>query len=350
MVATDQRPAERAYGATTAHEGEVADRRLGERAGSSAVREAFVENFTRRGELGAACCIYQDGEKVVDLWGGVRDRIERRAVARRHHGPRPLDDQGPRGDGHGAGALARLARLRRACLHLLARVRAGRQGAASRSASCSRIKPGCSRSTRRSIGRSSPISIASRRSWPGSGRRGSRASGRPITRSVSASTKASSCVGSILAHRSLGRFFDEEIAQPLGLEFYIGVPESIPDARLAPLEPPSLWKRLTGMPLALTLAAMNRRSVLYRSLIANPGTGFYVDPRHVVVRNLEVPSGGGVGTARAIAKAYGVFASGGRELGLRPETIEALRRRRSRRAMASSTSASAGRRSSRSGS
>jgi hypothetical protein len=38
------------------------------------VREAFVENFKLRGELGAACCIYQDGEKVVDLWGCLRDR------------------------------------------------------------------------------------------------------------------------------------------------------------------------------------------------------------------------------------------------------------------------------------
>jgi hypothetical protein len=26
--------------------------------GFEAVREAFVENFTRRNELGAACCIY----------------------------------------------------------------------------------------------------------------------------------------------------------------------------------------------------------------------------------------------------------------------------------------------------
>lgn len=39
------------------------------------VREAFIENFSHRGELGGACCIYQHGEKVVDLWGGVRDRI-----------------------------------------------------------------------------------------------------------------------------------------------------------------------------------------------------------------------------------------------------------------------------------
>jgi CubicO group peptidase (beta-lactamase class C family) len=70
---------------------------------------------------------------------------------------------------------------------------------------------------------------------------------------------------------------------------------------------------------------MNRRSVLHRSLVANPGTGFYVDPHRVVVRNLEVPSGGGVGTARAIARAYGVFASDGRQLGLSAETIEALK-------------------------
>jgi CubicO group peptidase (beta-lactamase class C family) len=126
-------------------------------------------------------------------------------------------------------------------------------------------------------------------------------------------------------HLSLGRFFDEEIARPLGLDFYIGLPEAIPDERLAPLEPPSLWKRFTGIPLPLVVAAMNRRSVLYRSLVANPGTTFYVDPHRVAVRSLEVPSGGGVGTARAIAKAYGVFASDGRELGLKPETIDALK-------------------------
>jgi CubicO group peptidase (beta-lactamase class C family) len=38
------------------------------------VRQAFIENFRRRGEIGAACSIYKDGASVVDLWGGVRDR------------------------------------------------------------------------------------------------------------------------------------------------------------------------------------------------------------------------------------------------------------------------------------
>ncbi len=42
--------------------------------GFEAVRAAFVENFTRRHELGAACCVYYRGEKVVDLWGGIRNK------------------------------------------------------------------------------------------------------------------------------------------------------------------------------------------------------------------------------------------------------------------------------------
>ena len=37
-----------------------------------------------------------------------------------------------------------------------------------------------------------------------------------------------------------------------------------------------------------------------------------------------MPSGGAVGTARAIAQAYGVFAAGGRALGLRPQTLDLL--------------------------
>ena len=41
--------------------------------GFEAVRDAFVDNFTERGELGGAVCVVVAGEVVVDLWGGVRD-------------------------------------------------------------------------------------------------------------------------------------------------------------------------------------------------------------------------------------------------------------------------------------
>src|SRR5262245_29407671 len=42
--------------------------------GFEAVRDAFTDNFARRHELGGACCIYRHGDKVVDLWGGVRNK------------------------------------------------------------------------------------------------------------------------------------------------------------------------------------------------------------------------------------------------------------------------------------
>ena len=42
--------------------------------GFEPVYTAFVENFTKRHELGGACCVYRNGEKLVDLWGGIRDQ------------------------------------------------------------------------------------------------------------------------------------------------------------------------------------------------------------------------------------------------------------------------------------
>lgn len=41
-----------------------------------AVREAFEKNFTR-GDLGASCAVTIEGELVVDLWGGHRDLARR---------------------------------------------------------------------------------------------------------------------------------------------------------------------------------------------------------------------------------------------------------------------------------
>jgi len=39
--------------------------------GFESMRQAFAANFERHGDVGAACCVYADGRKVVDLWGGV---------------------------------------------------------------------------------------------------------------------------------------------------------------------------------------------------------------------------------------------------------------------------------------
>jgi CubicO group peptidase (beta-lactamase class C family) len=50
--------------------------------GFEEVEAEFRRNFREQDELGAACAIYHEGEKVVDLWGGYRD-LERRLPCRR---------------------------------------------------------------------------------------------------------------------------------------------------------------------------------------------------------------------------------------------------------------------------
>ncbi len=292
--------------------------------GFEPVRQAFVENFTRRGELGGACCIYRHGEPVVDLWGGVRDRkscepwrantmvvvhsatkgLAAMVMALTHS--RGLLDYDERISTYWP-EFAQAGKAEITVRQLLAH-QAGLYG----------FDEPVDRDVIADLDRLAVVMARQRPLFPPGERQAYHA--------ITLGFYESEIVRRVdPAHRSLGRYFADEIAAPLELEFYIGLPRSIPDERLAPLEPPSLIERLTKVPLTLTVAAMNRRSVLYRSLIANPGTAFYVDRDHKVVRDLEVPSGGGVGTARAIAKAYGAFATAGGELGLRPETLEALR-------------------------
>ena len=121
------------------------------------------------------------------------------------------------------------------------------------------------------------------------------------------------------SHRSLGRFFHEEIALPLGLEFFIGLPREIASDRLARVKPLSPWRGLLALrytPPAVTLRMIRPGSLLRRSFV-----GVGVDPNDRAYLSVEVPAGNGVGTARAIARAYSAFAEGGMELGIPPETM-----------------------------
>ena len=309
--------------------------------GYEPVLDAFVENFTQRGEVGAACCIFRDGEPVVDLWGGVRDAVSgdpwrADTMVLVHSTTKGL-----------AAMVLALANSRgwldydeRVCSYWPEFAQAGKETITVRQllahqAGLFAFDERVDRDIVADPCRLAEVMARQRPAWPPGERQAYHA--------ISLGFYESELVHRIdPEHRSLGRCFAEEIARPLGLDFFIGTPDSIADDRFAPLEPPTVWKRLTGMPLSITLAAMNHRSVLYRALIANPGTGFYVDHGRIV-RNLEVPSGGGVGSARAIATAYGVFADGGHELGLGRRRSPRSRRPPSRRATASTMSSSAAR-------
>ena len=122
------------------------------------------------------------------------------------------------------------------------------------------------------------------------------------------------------AHRTLGRFFQEEIARPLGLDFHIGLPRDVPDTRLAKIKPLSRFRALPALRHStpeLIKRVLGPASLLRKSL-AIPADIDYND-RHTL--EVELPAGNGVGTARSIARAYSAFAEGGAEVGLTKETF-----------------------------
>lgn len=291
--------------------------------GFQAVRAAFTENFARRGELGGACCVYWRGEKIVDLWGGIRnkrtgDPWEQDTMVIVHSATK------------GLAAMTLAVAHSRGWLDYDARVASywpefAQQGKETitvrqllaHQAGLFAIDEPVDRSVVADLDRLAIVLARQRPAW------------EPGTRQAYHALSLGFYEGELLRrvdpqHRSLGQFFQDEIATPLGQDVYIRLPEEIPNARLATLSPPSRLRMLTGFPLGFALQMVNRRSNIYRALAINPGSTVYLDESRVYARNFEVPSGGGVGTARGIARAYGVFAAGGRELGLLQETLNLL--------------------------
>jgi CubicO group peptidase (beta-lactamase class C family) len=288
------------------------------------VRDAFEENFRSRGEIGGACAVYRHGEKVVDLWGGVRDAA---TGAPWNEDTMTLVFSTTKGMAAMVTALAHsrgwLDWDERVAAYWPEFGQAGKERITVRQllahqAGLFGFDEKVDRAVIADLDRLAGVMARQRPAWA--------AGERQAYHAISLGFYEGEIIRRVdPQHRSLGRVFADEIAAPLGLEFYIRLPESLADSRLAPLVQPSTVRMLAGLPPRMVLDAMNPRSVLFRSLISNPGTMVPIDGERVFARELEIPSGGGVGTARAIAKAYGVFATDGRELGLRPETLAALR-------------------------
>ena len=288
--------------------------------GFEAVRDAFVENFTGRGELGGACCVYYRGEKVVDLWGGVRNQAT----------GEPWEEDTMvlvYSTTKGLAAMTLALAHSRGWLDYDERVASywpefaqnGKEMITVRQllahqAGLFALDEKLDRRVVADLDRLAVILARQKPAW------------LPGTRQAYHAITLGYFENELLrrvdpGRRSLGQFFQEEIATPLGLEFYIRLPESIPDRRLATITRPSLREMLRGFGFRFWLQALNPRSNITRALV---GSQLPHDPQRIYARNLEIPAGGGVGTARGIAHAYGVFASGGRELELRPTTLHQL--------------------------
>jgi CubicO group peptidase (beta-lactamase class C family) len=293
--------------------------------GFEPVQRAFLDNFTQRHELGGACCVYVDGEKVVDLWGGCRNQAgelwQRDTMVVVHSATKGLAAM-TLAIAHSRGWLDYDERVATYWPEFAQNGKASvtvRQLLAHQAGLFAFDEP-VDRSVVADPDRLAAVMARHKPAWT------------PGTRQAYHGLTLGFYEGELIRrvdprHRTLGQFFQDEIATPLGEDFYIRLPEDVPNSRLATLTPPGRIEMLVGFrPLRLMVEGMNRHSNLSRALAVNPGTSVYLDEQRVYARNLEVPAGGGVGTARAIAHAYGVFAGDGRELGLRKETLNMLAR------------------------
>ncbi len=292
------------------------------RPGFEAVRQAFVENFERRGELGAACCVELRGEKVVDLWGGVRNVATGEPW---EEGTMALVHSTTKGLAALAVALAHSRGLldydERVCAYWPEFAQQGKDRITvrqllSHQAGLFALDERPVRSLVADPERLAAVLARQRPAWP------------PGMRQAYHAITLGFYEGELLRridprHRTLGRFFREEIAEPLGAEVHLRLPRDVPASRLAPLHRPPMTAMLLTMPPRFLLAALNPRSRLRRALLgselAEEGQG-----DAVYARELEVPSGLGIATARGIARVYGEFATGGRTLGLREATLRQL--------------------------
>lgn len=106
--------------------------------------------------------------------------------------------------------------------------------------------------------------------------------------------------------KSLGTVFREEIAEPLGADFWIGMPAS-EDARVADLIPP---------PPGGGIGQGDAPSELLKNMSTNPPIN-PLDTRTREWRAAEIPAAGGQGNARSVAEIHVLLANGGEAKGKR---------------------------------
>ena len=292
--------------------------------GYGPVADAFRKNFAEKGEIGAACAVYRDGKKVVDLWGGYRDGTTRKewnentvvvmfsttkgvaslALALAHS--RGLLDYDERVAtywpefawrdkdkitvrqilSHQAGLPVIDIPLRISDLHNLDLIAAA-------------------------LALQHPL-------WP------------PGTRHGYHGISLGWYEGELLRRvdptgRSLGHYFAEEIATPLDITFHIGLPAGFDPDRIATIHGHSKYASLLHLrevPRGMLLGMMNPKSLTSRA---------FNNPRELLIDTnffrpdvlaAEIPAGNGIGEPRAVAAAYSAAVTG--QLGLTDKTLDAL--------------------------
>jgi len=120
--------------------------------------------------------------------------------------------------------------------------------------------------------------------------------------------------------KSLGAFFRDEIAKPLGAEFWIGTPEAV-EPRVAPV---MMHAPKPGEPIGEFMMKLMTGPRSTQALSLLNGGGF--DPNSRACHAAEIGGGGGISNGRGLAGIYAPFACGGELGGVRFVDRNQLRR------------------------
>ncbi|SME91086.1 CubicO group peptidase, beta-lactamase class C family [Tistlia consotensis] len=269
--------------------------------------EVFRANFVRRGEVGASLCVMQEGETLVDVWAGAAD---------------PESGRPWRADTVGV-VFSNSKPATALCLHLLAE-----RGFVSLDDPVARYWPeyaaeGKDGTTLRMLLDHSAGLPALRAPLPdGAAFDWQEMTARlaieapfwePGTRCGYHGLTFGWLVGEVvrrISGLSLGTFFRQEVAGPLGLDFWIGLPER-EEPRVAPVIPhrPAHGEAPRGRFERAVAEQPESLSALY---FRNTGgwrpSGF--NSRRG--RAAEIPAANGISNARGLAGLYAALACGGR--------------------------------------
>jgi CubicO group peptidase (beta-lactamase class C family) len=278
------------------------------------VRDEFERNFAERGEAGASVCVTVDGETVADLWGGTTDAATGTAWE-------PDTITHVWSATKGATALCAHILASRGQLDLNAPVTAywpafgksGKDGVLVRHllthqaglpAVREPLPAGCFYDWQLMVdvlAREEPF-------W------------QPGTRTGYHALTFGFLVGELVRRvsgRSLGTFFREEVAEPLGLDFWIGLPEEH-EPRVARTIPADLPQPGDPVP-SFYVMALTEPTSLPALMFGNNG-GYMLTPGESDTRAAhaaEMGSVGGITNARGLAGLYRPLALGGAAEGIR---------------------------------
>lgn len=264
--------------------------------GFGQVADEFQRNFTERGELGAAFAVMRDNEPLVDLWAGIADRASGQPWTAQ---TLQILFSGTKG-------------LVAACILLLME-----RGHLALEAPVARYWPEFAAAGKADVlvrdlvshtaglpGLQVPVTwqeATDARRIASLLARQPRSRDPRATRTYHAVTFGWLC-GELLRRvdgRSIGRFFAEEVARPLDLDLWIGLPPGL-EPRVSTVELAPTWTGTSGSADGRLAMDPLRRAVENPPRYQPESFPWNEPAWHAA----EVPSSNGIGTARSVARFY----------------------------------------------